>query len=190
MGERIVPMRTTAGGRTALTGAFAGAARRYWLGVFPRVCAERRRREARAQEIPDPLLRRVVVDALHKWGNIEGATAFAGRPTSLLRRAAARLAMGALSGGGARQSPRRVDRVALRRRLYPEANWAASSAPRRRHSSAFGVHAETLDDCVADHHSHADMGHLAETVDDCRAALAESLSDAAAVFAACLPCGG
>ncbi len=70
-------MRTTAGGRAVLTGAFAGAARRYWLGVFPRVCAERRRREARAQEIPDPLLRRVVVDALHKWGNIEGAAAFA-----------------------------------------------------------------------------------------------------------------
>jgi hypothetical protein len=70
-------MSSTAGGRAALAASFAGAAQRYWLGVFPRVCAERRRREARAQEIPDQLLRQVVVDALRKWGNIEGASAFA-----------------------------------------------------------------------------------------------------------------
>ena len=83
-------MSSTAGGRAALAGSFAGAARRYWLGVFPRVCAERRRREARAQEIPDQMLRQVVVDALRKWGNIEGASAFAAFVPRRHRAAAAR----------------------------------------------------------------------------------------------------
>lgn len=64
-------------GRVALAASFAGAARRYWLGVFPRVCLERRRRRSRALEIHDPLLRRTALEAQRKWGNIEGAAAFA-----------------------------------------------------------------------------------------------------------------
>ena len=70
--------------------SFAGAARRYWLGVFPRVCLERRRRRARASRIPDALLRRTALDAQRKWGNVEGAAAFAAFVPSRHRAAAAR----------------------------------------------------------------------------------------------------
>lgn len=57
---------------------FAGAARRYWLAVFPRVAVEIYRRRSRALRIPDPALRRFALEALdHKRGNLEGAAAFA-----------------------------------------------------------------------------------------------------------------
>jgi tetraprenyl-beta-curcumene synthase len=76
--------------RLSLAMSFAGAARRYWLGVFPRVCLERRRRRARALRIPDPLLRRAALDAQCKWGNVEGAAAFAAFVPARHRAAAAR----------------------------------------------------------------------------------------------------
>jgi len=77
-------------GRIAPVVSFAGAAWRYWLGVFPRVCLERRRRRARASRIPDPLLRATALDAQRKWGNVEGAAAFAAFVPSPHRAAAAR----------------------------------------------------------------------------------------------------
>jgi tetraprenyl-beta-curcumene synthase len=53
-------------------------ARRYWLGVFPLVAREVRRRRTLATRIPDPSLRRLALEALdHKRGNLEGAAAFA-----------------------------------------------------------------------------------------------------------------
>lgn len=59
-------------------GDFACAARRYWLAVFPRVCMEVCRMRALATRIPDPVLRRLALEALDdKRGNIEGAAAFA-----------------------------------------------------------------------------------------------------------------
>ncbi len=57
--------------------AFADAARRYWLTVFPQVCRERRRLQACAAQIPDPVLRELAFAAQDKWSNIEGAAAFA-----------------------------------------------------------------------------------------------------------------
>jgi tetraprenyl-beta-curcumene synthase len=58
--------------------ALAGAARSYWLGVFPDACREVRIWRARAQEIPDPALRRIALQAhSEKRGNLEGAAAFA-----------------------------------------------------------------------------------------------------------------
>jgi tetraprenyl-beta-curcumene synthase len=167
-------MRTTAGGRTALTGAFAGAARRYWLGVFPRVCAERRRREARAQEIPDPLLRRVVVDALRKWGNIEGATAFAAF-VPRRRRAAAVRAMACFQA-----AYNYLDQLTELPAADPEVN---GRLLHRALLVALDPDAEHLD-YYAHHHLHADGGYLAETVDGCRAALAELPSYAAVAPAA------
>ena len=57
---------------------FAGAAYRYWLGVFPVARATQRRLLARAEAIPDPLLR---ADALashrDKGSNSEGLAALA-----------------------------------------------------------------------------------------------------------------
>ncbi|MGC2372761.1 MAG: DUF2600 family protein [Solirubrobacteraceae bacterium] len=58
--------------------AFASAARRYWLGVFPVVRGEIRRLRLRAREIPDPVLRSLALDAQRrKWASLEGAAAFA-----------------------------------------------------------------------------------------------------------------
>jgi len=57
---------------------FVGAARRYWLGVFPAARSTQRRLLARAEAIPDPLLR---ADALaahrDKGSNSEGLAAMA-----------------------------------------------------------------------------------------------------------------
>ena len=63
--------------RLRLTGAFAGAARRYWLDVFPAVRRERRRWRRRAAAIPDPLLRELALQAERDGGNVEGAAALA-----------------------------------------------------------------------------------------------------------------
>ncbi len=62
----------------ALAGAFAGAASRYWLGVFPLVGRELRHWHERARQIPDPALRRLaLITQKAERGNIEGAAAFA-----------------------------------------------------------------------------------------------------------------
>lgn len=61
-----------------LRATFAKAALTYWTGVFPRVRAHVARWERLAQRIPDPELRRLVLEALReKRTNIEGAAAFA-----------------------------------------------------------------------------------------------------------------
>jgi tetraprenyl-beta-curcumene synthase len=60
-----------------LAADFAGAAWRYWLGVFPHVGRELRHWRERAGEIPDPVLRRLALQAQCKRGNVEGAAAFA-----------------------------------------------------------------------------------------------------------------
>ena len=71
--------------------ALAGAARNYWLGVFPDACREVRIWRARAQEIPDPALRRIALQAhSEKRGNLEGAAAFAAFAQPAGRHAAVR----------------------------------------------------------------------------------------------------
>ena len=49
----------------------------YWTSVFPRVCVHVARWRRHAKRIPDPVLRRLALEALAKRGNIEGAAAFA-----------------------------------------------------------------------------------------------------------------
>jgi tetraprenyl-beta-curcumene synthase len=71
--------------------ALAGAARSYWLDVFPDTCREVRSWRARAQEIPDPALRRIALQAHgEKRGNLEGAAAFAAFAEPAGRHAAVR----------------------------------------------------------------------------------------------------
>jgi tetraprenyl-beta-curcumene synthase len=61
-----------------LAATFAGAARRYWLSVFPCLGCEVRRWQARAGEIRDPVLRRLALDSQNsKRKSLEGAVAFA-----------------------------------------------------------------------------------------------------------------
>ncbi len=70
----VAPSRS----RLALAQAFAGAATRYWLGVFPQVGREVRHWRERALQIPDPVLRRLaLVTQDTERGNLEGAAAFA-----------------------------------------------------------------------------------------------------------------
>jgi tetraprenyl-beta-curcumene synthase len=60
-----------------LPAAFARAAGRYWLSVFPLAARELRRRRGLALEVPDPVLRRLALRALEcKRCNLEGAAAF------------------------------------------------------------------------------------------------------------------
>lgn len=62
----------------ALASSFAGAASRYWLGIFPLVGRELRHWHERARQIPDPTLRRLaLLTQDSERGNIEGAAAFA-----------------------------------------------------------------------------------------------------------------
>jgi tetraprenyl-beta-curcumene synthase len=71
--------------------ALAGAARSYWLGVFPDACREVRAWRARAREIPDPTLRRLALQAHgEKRANLEGAAAFAAFAQPAGRHAAVR----------------------------------------------------------------------------------------------------
>jgi tetraprenyl-beta-curcumene synthase len=142
--------------------------------VFPGVCAERRRREARAQEIPDQLLRQVVVDALRKWGNIEGASAFAAFVPRRRREAAAR-AMVCFQA-----AYNYLDMLTELPNTDPVAN---GRLLHRALLVALDPEAEHLD-YYAHHHLHEDGGYLAETVDGCRAALAQLPSYAAVAPAA------
>jgi tetraprenyl-beta-curcumene synthase len=71
-------MRVTAASRLGAGIAFASAARRYWLGVFPHTRCELRHWRLRAAEIRDPALRRLAFDAQRsKRESVEGAVAFA-----------------------------------------------------------------------------------------------------------------
>jgi tetraprenyl-beta-curcumene synthase len=75
--SRAELQRVGIGDRLVLQAVFAGAARRYWTGVFPHVRRECSHWRQRAIEIPDPVLRRLALEALGKRGNLEGAAAFA-----------------------------------------------------------------------------------------------------------------
>lgn len=71
-------MVSTAWRRLRLAVAFAYAALRYWLTVFPLVQRETRRWARRAAAIPDPVLRRIALETQRgERGNYEGAGAFA-----------------------------------------------------------------------------------------------------------------
>lgn len=64
--------------RLSLASAFAGAASRYWLGIFPLVGRELRHWHEQARQIPDPVLRRLALLTQRiERGNYEGAAAYA-----------------------------------------------------------------------------------------------------------------
>jgi tetraprenyl-beta-curcumene synthase len=159
---RAVNVSSAEGSAASFVGAFAGAAWRYWIGVFPRVCLERRRRRARALQIPDPLLRRTALDAQRKWGNVEGAAAFAAFVPSRNRRAAAR-AMTCFQA-----AYNYLDMLGEQPSADPAANG------RRLHSAL--LVALDPDASHADYYQHSpqheDGGYLTEILDACRAALA------------------
>ncbi|HXQ00897.1 MAG TPA: DUF2600 family protein [Solirubrobacteraceae bacterium] len=80
--------------RGGIDPAFVATAARYWLGVFPFACGEIHRWERRAGMIPDPLLRRLALQALRaERGNLEGAVAYAAFVPRLYRTVVACAAM-------------------------------------------------------------------------------------------------
>lgn len=163
-----------AGDRAPRAVTFTGAALRYWLGIFPRVCRERRRVRARALEIPDPLLRQVALDAQRKWGNVEGAAAFAAF-VPRRRRAAATRAMASYQA-----AYNYLDLLSE----HPNADPAANG--RRLHSALLVALEPGAAHCDYYAHGsrHDDGGYLTGLIDACRAALATLPSYAAVAPAA------
>jgi tetraprenyl-beta-curcumene synthase len=85
----MVSRRAT--GQVVLAARFSSAALRYWLGVYPFICRDIRHWHGRAECIPDPVLRRLALDAHRaKRGNVEGAGAFAAFAPRATRRLVAR----------------------------------------------------------------------------------------------------
>jgi tetraprenyl-beta-curcumene synthase len=143
--------------------AFALAALRYWLAVFPRTCHELRRWRRRAAQIPDPALRQAALDALSKRGNIEGAAAFAAagcgwRRGSVVRALVSFQAAYNYADMLAEQPSR--DPVGRARRLHGAL------------LAALDPDAAFVDWCAHDLPSD-DGGYLAETVHSCQTALLE-----------------
>jgi tetraprenyl-beta-curcumene synthase len=65
-------------GHLGLASAFASAASKYWLGIFPLVGRELRHWHEHAHQIPDPGLRRLaLLTQRDERGNYEGAAAYA-----------------------------------------------------------------------------------------------------------------
>jgi tetraprenyl-beta-curcumene synthase len=150
---------TARGGSVRL---FAMAARRYWLGVFPAARATQRRLLARAEAIPDPLLR---ADALashrDKGSNSEGLAALAVLAPSGSRAALARglvayqLMLDYLDGVSERPTP---DPLANGLRLH------------RAFEVALDPDAPQVD-YYCDAPAGDDGGYLLELIETCRAPL-------------------
>jgi tetraprenyl-beta-curcumene synthase len=155
-------MGTTAWRRVRLAVAFANAAVRYWLTVFPLVRWEAHRWRECAAAIPDPGLRQIALDTQRgERGNLEGAAAFAAF-VPLRRRAAVVQAVVAFQA-----TYDYVDSLAEQPSAAPEANARALHAalrvalcPSARHDAYYRHQAQ--DD---------DGGYLRQLVDACRSAL-------------------
>lgn len=166
--RRLRPV-SRARGRVGLAAAFAVAARRYWLGVYPRVCRELARWHDRAERIADPALQRLALEALEKRGNVEGAAAFA----AFLPRAHRGAAIRALAAFQLAYDY--VDLLAERPNGDPVANARSLHGALLLALEPGAPH--------ADYYEHfsprEDGGYLEEIVDTCRMALAELPSHAA-----------
>ncbi len=146
----------------ALATHFLKAAGRYWLGVFPRIRYESRRWRQRAEAIPDPVLRRLALEAQQiKRGNIEGSAAFAVFAPATHRRDTLRAQVAFQSAYDY------VDTLAEQPSHHPVAN------SRCLHQALL----DTLDKDIghADYYArfshHNDGGYLEHIVDACRTAL-------------------
>jgi tetraprenyl-beta-curcumene synthase len=188
------------GDRLALAGTFSAAARRYWLSVFPHVRRELRHWRKRAEEIPDPVLRRLALDAQRKRGNVEGAAAFAAFAPRSERAALVRAVVAfqaAFDYLDLLAEQPQAEPVAGARGLHaallvaldPAGSVGTGSPAARLEHAASLDWANALDwaarqpDYYAQYPQREDNGYLAELVDICRTALA-SLPSYATVAAA------
>jgi tetraprenyl-beta-curcumene synthase len=150
------------GTRTQLAAGFAGAATRYWLDVFPRVCGEVAHWRRRAEEIPDPVLRELALVNLNTERlNLDGAAAFAAFVPEARRAAVVR------SQVAFQAAYDYVDTLAEQSSDDPARNG------QRLHEAlcaALDPEAPQLD-YYAHHPRNDDAGYLAELVEACRTAL-------------------
>lgn len=154
---------------------FVSGAHRYWFDVFPAVRREVGILRRRAEAIPDPSLRRLALDTqAQKWGNLEGAAAFAAFLPSARRRVVARLLVN-LQG------------------IYDYADTLMEQPagdPRANASSLHGAILVALEpgrphiDYYAHHDGCEDGGYLAALVERCRSLLEELPSFASVAEAA------
>jgi tetraprenyl-beta-curcumene synthase len=174
------------GDRLALAGAFSGAARRYWLTIFPHVRRELTHWRERAVEIPDPVLRRLALHALGKRGNVEGAAAFAAfapRPerAALVRAVVAfQLAFDYLDVLAEQPQGNPVAGArALHQALLDALDPALGTDTLAAGTESPGRMGTGSPDYYARYPQCEDNGYLAELVDTCRTALATLPSYAA-----------
>jgi tetraprenyl-beta-curcumene synthase len=148
--------------RATLAKTFLFAAQRYWIAVFPSAHHEIRRWRGRATAIADPALRTLALETLEtKWGNLEGAAAFA-----VFVPSAERLT---------------VTRAALAwQAIYDFADTLVEQPCRDRAANARNLHSALLvaatpgaphEHYYAHHFHHDDCGYMAALVDASRSAL-------------------
>jgi tetraprenyl-beta-curcumene synthase len=145
--------------RAVLAAGFVVAARRYWVGLYPTIRDEIRFMKSRAAEIPDPALRRLALATQDsKWGNLEGAAAFATFVPEKHRAAIARLLVGLQS-------------------IYDYADTLTEQPSADRSANAIMLHSAMLaalqpDLQLADYYAHHtsgdDGGYLACLIRRCR----------------------
>jgi tetraprenyl-beta-curcumene synthase len=164
--------------RAQLGAAFAGAARRYWLTVFPRVNRELSHWRDRAREIGDPVLRQLALDAQRKRGNMEGAAAFATFAPHQRRATVVRALVAFQSAYNyldlLAEQPR-AEPIAGARALH-EALLHALDPTRSVATDSLSTPldpAARQPDYYAHYPQRDDNGYLAELVDTCRTALAK-----------------
>jgi tetraprenyl-beta-curcumene synthase len=148
--------------RLRLYAAFADAALRYWLTVFPLVRRETHRWRQCADAIPDPVLRRIALDTQRgERGNLEGAAAFAAFAPFRRRATVVRAAVAFQSAydyvDSLSEEP--SDAPAVNARALHEALRVAL-CPRARHAAYYRHHDRDDDD-----------GYLQELIETCRAAV-------------------
>ncbi len=155
-------MRASTLDRATLARTFLFATQRYWIAVFPSARHEIRRWRHRAATIADPALRALALETLEtKWGNLEGAAAFA-----VFVPSAERLT---------------VTRAALAwQAIYDFADTLVEQPCRDRAANARDLHSSLLvavtpdaphEHYYAHHLHHDDCGYMTALVDASRSAL-------------------
>lgn len=149
--------------RASTAAAFASAARRYWLDVFPVVRREVRRLRVDAEHIPDPTLRQLALEAQAvKWSSLEGAAAFAAFAPRGLQSGVVRLLVGYQAV---------YDFADI---LIEQPSDVPAANGRRLHSSLRAIMEpdQPHPDYYRYHGCDRDGGYLARLVDGCRAIVA------------------
>jgi tetraprenyl-beta-curcumene synthase len=149
-------------GRKALATYFLRAARRYWLSVFPCIRRETRHWRERAEAIPDPVLRRLALEAQRiKQGNIEGSAAFAAFAPAAHRGEVVRAQVAFQSAYDYADT------------LSEQPSGNPLSNGRQLHQALLAALDEKASqpDYYARNPRHGDAGYLEEIVDACRCAL-------------------